>query len=86
MVKIIERYRIECDYCDKVLQNDDIYLKLDYITINSNDFGYSETEQESHYCNKNCINAMIKTFENKYNENELNEISEYWELKKLSNN
>lgn len=84
MVKITETYRIECDYCDCILELEG--QQSNYITITSNDLGYSETEQESHYCNKDCIKGMIKTFENKFSKKELEDISEYYILKKRLTN
>lgn len=76
MVQICEKFRIECDFCDKVLKEGE------YIKIYSNDFGYSETQQESHYCSKDCMKAMIETWKSKYDEDEYKEFSEYWEINK----
>jgi hypothetical protein len=65
MVKICEKYRLECDYCDKILD------EKKCIHISSNDLGYNETQNESHYCNKDCVGAMIKTWESKYDKEEV---------------
>jgi len=76
MVKICKKYKYECDYCDKTLDG------ISCIFILYNDLGYNETEQESHYCSKNCIKSMIKILENKYDKEEYENFSEYHQLNK----